>query len=222
MVLGIVGKKGSGKDTFANFVRHHEPGYMIEHFADRLKEVCVKVFPVSTESLYAPELKEVPFDSPINIDSYLPELEDELKIELNYRNLTALNPRNLMQLIGTQYVRNTHGSYWTDYLKNKIQSEQTDEGQRRVIVSDVRFENEAETIQSFPDGLLLKIIRTRHLSTDRHASEKEQDEIHCPTLYLNENELYLSEMIGCLFAKGHWKQAFEFINRSLSRHPLDL
>lgn len=219
MVLGIVGKKHAGKDTFAGFIKRYNPEYQILHYADRLKEVCTKVFPIPAKCYYEPELKEVAFDQAIMIDSYLPSMEEELGVKLHYENLLAMNPRQLLQLVGTQYVRNHHPHYWTDYLKNKIVTDQPDPETRCVIVPDVRFENEGKVLTDLPNGRLLKVIRNSQISTDRHASEREQDGIDCPSFYLNDNELYLSEMLAFLFASGHVGQAYDFVARSLTRHP---
>lgn len=218
MVLGIVGKKAAGKDTFANYIRLYNPKFQIMHYADRLKEVCAQIFPVPMKCFIERELKELPFDQPILIDNYLPEMEKVLSVELSECGLVATNPRHLLQLVGTEYVRKKYPTYWTDYLKNKIITEQPNPSERFVIVSDVRFESEAETVTSFDDGIVFKIIRNSQISTEKHASEREQDGIECPTFYVNEKEFYLSEMLACMLAGGKEDTFFNFVKRSLHRN----
>lgn len=218
MVLGIVGRKGAGKDTFASFVQKHNPDFRIYHYADRLKEICEKIFPVTNAQLFDADLKEKAFENAIHIDNYVPDLEKEVGFEVPYCGLTALSPRNLMQLVGTQYVRGARDSYWIDYLDNQIRTEQQGEfGKNRfAIVSDVRFANEAKMIRRFYDGHLLKIVRPMYGLADRHASEKGVDDIECPTVKIGENEFLLSEMFALLVAEGLVEKAFSLLQTKAS------
>lgn len=214
MVLGIVGKKGAGKDTFAKYVKAHAPHYQILHFAGRLKEICAQAFPVSSDYFHNPKLKEVPFDTPINVDAYLPCLRDLTDLNLEAKGHYATNPRHLLQLVGTEYVRSASDTYWLDYLQRKIEREFPDPFRRYVIVPDVRFINEASRVTTFEDGLLLRVVRTSQVSVDGHDSEREQEHIQCLSLYVKENELLLSEALACLFARGHVGDAALLIQRS--------
>lgn len=210
MVLGIVGKKHAGKDTFANYVRKYNSNYNIDYYAARLKEVCAEIFPISIDYFKNPSLKEVPFDTPIAIDEYLTPLSNYLDLPLFPKGLIATNPRLLLQYVGTEYVRAERHSYWTDYLKNKIQ----DANNKNVIISDVRFYNEAQVIHEMANGILIKIVRTSQLSLDGHKSEREQESIQCPTLYINDGEFLLSEAIAALFAYEKVGTALDLIKRS--------
>jgi hypothetical protein len=214
MVLGIVGRKGAGKDTLANFIKKHNPDFQIYHYADRLKEICEQIFPVTHAQLFDADLKEKPFENAIHIDNYVPCIEEAVGMEVPYCGLIALSPRNLLQLVGTQYVRGARDSYWIDYLDEKIKKEQSREENRFAIVSDVRFVNEAKMIKNFNDGCLLKITRSVYGLSDRHASERGVDSVECPSIRIGENELHFSEMLAFLFAKGFSESAFSFIARS--------
>lgn len=211
MVLGIVGKKHAGKDTFGNFVRKYNNDFSLDYYAARLKEICAEVFPLDVECYHNQDLKEVPFDRAIAVDDYLPYLMEKIGRLLPEKKLFASNPRQLMQMVGTEYIRATYPTYWTDYLRDKISRR---ESHQHIIVADVRFENEAQVIRDFEDGVLIKVVRTSQIPTDGHKSEREQEGIVCPTLYLNDGELLLAEAIAAHLANWKVKLALDLIERS--------
>lgn len=213
MVLGIVGRKGSGKDTFSNFMLKHNDQVVIHHYADRLKEVCAQVFPVGSDCYYNPLLKESPFEASVNIDDYLGALEDLIEAPLEKQNLVASSARQLLQFVGTNYVRKLYPEYWTLYLRNYIERQYT-LGKRLIVVSDVRFQNEADGVTYFPDGRLLKIVRTDLISSDGHDSEKNVEAIEAPTLYVGLDEFVLSEAMACMMAKGLAEEALSILQAS--------
>src|SRR5579863_3132559 len=57
VIIGITGRKRSGKDTVGNYLVEHY-GFVKVSFADTLKEACKIIFGFSDEQVYGDELKD--------------------------------------------------------------------------------------------------------------------------------------------------------------------
>lgn len=141
-VVGLIGRKGSGKSTVADvFIKH---GYVRVKFADTLKGM-LRTFGLTEEHIEG-ELKELPCDI-----------------------LCGLSPRHAMQTLGTDWARNCmHNDIWVNIWKHKLSL--LPKGSK-VVVDDVRFENEAAAVQLL-GGVLCSIDRPRPYGDgDTHESE---------------------------------------------------
>lgn len=177
MRIAITGKKGHGKDTFAKMIQAKDSSYIITHFAQRIKTVCAEVFEIPEETFHDPIAKEEKLDLPIVIDSYLDKLETHFGVDLDPAGCVATSPRELLQFIGTEYVRKVNPDYWVDYI---IQST---EGKDKILVPDMRFLNEAAKFRA-AGGTIIKLVRLDlEDSGDKHSSETELDLIE-PDLVL--------------------------------------
>lgn len=130
-LFGLTGAAGCGKDTVASFmVSDH--GVLPTSFAGPLKEAAMFLFGFTKEDLEDRAKKEAP---------------------LPY---WGISPREILQRMGTEAMRNTFGdNFWLRrWFITYSQFKDTDD----VVVSDVRFENEAEMIRSL-GGTIIHIIR---------------------------------------------------------------
>ena len=84
MLIGLVGKKGSGKDTTADFLVE-KFDFKKKAFADPLKSVVQKLFLLEKDDLYDPIKKET--------------------IDPRW----GMSPRQMMQMVGTDMVRSFLG-----------------------------------------------------------------------------------------------------------------
>lgn len=87
--------------------------------------------------------------------------------------LKGQTPRLAMQLLGTEYGRQgLDENIWVDHLVKRI--ENLPEG-TRVVVDDVRFDNEANALAMFLDAQIVKVVPAPGKSPKRqppaHASE---------------------------------------------------
>lgn len=152
MIIGISGKKQSGKDTFlelANQIRSEEgrPLFKCKKFADKVKEICALV---TCRPLYM-------FYDAKYYNDILPE----------YGNMTI---RQLQQKVGTDLFRqNLHPDTWINALNIETFKEDED-----YIITDVRFKNEAKRIKSL-GGILVRVNRSNS-NTDKHPSETGLDD----------------------------------------------
>lgn len=171
-LIGIMGKKGHGKDTAADhLVQNHNFTKMA--FATPLKEVCRHLFGFSDEQLYG-NLKE------------------------DHDPFWDISPRTAMQFIGTDIVRNKIGDIVPKAKNNNdfwiMCFEKRYDDKKNIVISDVRFENEANFILE-KGGFIIKIVRDIK-STDTHISEAgcNSDKIK----YIIENNGTLEHLYGKL------------------------
>ena len=165
ILIGLMGYKQSGKDTCADYlVRHH--GFQKYAFAEPVKQVCKIMFQLETS-----------------------QMEDEQKEKLDMRwNMT---PRQMMQKVGTDMVRNHLGKdFWVKSMEMRVKKK----NDPKVVVSDVRFQNEAEWIKQH-NGVLVRIVDGTTNHTDQHQSETEQLAIQEDiVLYNNKDHQFYNEI----------------------------
>ncbi len=129
MLIGLCGYIGSGKNAVAEMlVKNH--GYEQDSFAKSLKDAVSAVFGWPRELLegntpHSREWREAP-------DTWWTE-----QLEM------PVSPRLALQMIGTEVFRgNYHNNIWVASLLRRV-------GDRKVVVSDVRFPNEIKLIQEY-------------------------------------------------------------------------
>lgn len=145
-IVGLMGKKRSGKDTFAAALVEHR-GFVRYAFADPLKDALLHANPLVRGSLRVADLvghigwegaKEVP------------------------------EVRRLLQEYGMS-IRAIEPEFWINATMRPAAREL-----RPVVVTDVRFPNEADAVHK-AGGILVRITRKGLVSDDPHASETALD-----------------------------------------------
>lgn len=162
MIIGIIGKMGSGKDTLAKMIQEIQPeyGWEVKQFSGKLKQVASILTGIDVERFNDQQFKSQQMDESWNGMTY----------------------REFLQRLGTDAIRNVlHNNVWINALMSdyKPYNHPIESGSGifvnrfpNWIISDVRFSNEAETIRrmGYP---LVKI--TRGSSLDSHSSETNMD-----------------------------------------------
>ncbi|WP_414159867.1 deoxynucleotide monophosphate kinase [Pseudomonas sp. BNK-45] len=177
LLIGLAGPARSGKSTAADhLVRNH----LLEHyaFADPLRSGLMEIF---------------------NLDP------DDFEGERKEQTLAWLgrSPRELMQSMGTEWARQmVHPDVWVriaeqnlNYLQNSLSSVVG------FVVSDVRFENEAEFIRQ-RGGTIIHIRRHDAPPVNPHISEAgvqhRQGDL---SIYNNRSlEAFRLQLDGCVIA----------------------
>lgn len=131
-LIGLTGLARSGKDTFARFlVEKH--GFKQMAFADPVKLTAAPLFGFSYEYVFS----------------------DQFKFEV--QRPWVLTGREILQKLGTEAIRGTFGDdFWIRRLIDAYLV--TYAGVESVVVTDVRFENEAEAIRE-QGGVIVHIKR---------------------------------------------------------------
>lgn len=184
-VIGLVGKKRSGKDTAADWMTKGCPLSAKIAFADPLKNAMVALLGCkSVEDMEAEFGKEDPIPF-----------------------LGGVSLRKMYQTLGTEWGRRLiHSHLWIKLMDRRLDQLEK-EGFELVVVSDVRFENEAEYLRNRgarmvhivrPDPQELKPWWTRWRT---HASEKGVKPERWETVIHNDStlEAFRRKLSRCLF-----------------------
>jgi hypothetical protein len=188
-------------------VREANPNFQIAHFAGALKKIAADVFGLTHDEMYDPAVKEAPFTDGrvIVMDDYLDGMREATGLDLKPAGMIAHSPRELMQFIGTEYVRKAQSDYWVRRLfKDTADFE-------HVLVPDTRFPNEGDAIRA-EGGWVIKTVRIdMPEAKDAHLSETEIDKIE-PDLLIGTRtgDLSLPKKVAELIAQGNFEGAQMF------------
>jgi hypothetical protein len=222
-LYGISGSKGHGKDTFARLVleatkrnsaSHSKVApkttFTVASFAGALKRMAARIFGLTDEQMHDPALKELPLKAPIQMDMFLQAMRAETGLaNIQPAGMVAHSPREVMQYIGTEYVRRAQDDYWIQRLLADTKDE------RRVLVPDTRFINEANALRS-AGGRIIKVVRIdAPEKKDGHASETEMAAIEPDLLIgVRTGDLSLPTKIASLIALGKFAAACRYDYRN--------
>ena len=143
-LIGLTGLAKSGKDTVGDYLKKD---YMFQSyaFADPLKRSASEMFGIPLEDFYDQSKKEI-----VNKD-------------------WGYTPRNILQILGTEGARELfRKDIWTRRAELEIRR-MCDEHCHGVVVTDVRFENEATMIRE--SGGVVVHIQRDVVAVESHKSE---------------------------------------------------
>jgi hypothetical protein len=145
-IIGLCGAAYSGKDTAALAISELDPELSeIFAFAGPLKDACKSLFNFTHEQLYDQDLKE--------------------KVDDRFHK----SPRQILQWLGTDILRNQiNQDFFIMNMKQRIENSKAN----CIIISDVRFDNEAKFIKSL-GGKIIKINRINGKTSEysEHVTE---------------------------------------------------
>jgi hypothetical protein len=146
-LIGIVGRKGAGKDTAAEALVSQ--GYRVAKFAGALKAMVTGY------------LKYIGLED----DAIKAIIEDYRVKEIPSPYFNGKSPRHVMQTLGTEWGRDLiDTNIWVDScIRNCKMFNQPS------IITDVRFPNEVQAVRD-AGGVVIRISRGIP-NTDSHASE---------------------------------------------------
>lgn len=145
-LIGLTGKARSGKDTVAKILWTNL-GFTRLAFADPVKLAAQKMFGLTEQQTWSDELKEV---------------------VIPHWNMT---PRQMFQRLGTEAGRDVFGpDLWIKRLAISYSLLcHTDD----IVISDVRFDEEAESIRK-AGGVIIQVVRGDGLSGEEAGHRSEQ------------------------------------------------
>lgn len=146
MIIGLSGKKQSGKSTTAEFLRHAVSGSVEINFAEPLKRICMDVFGAKLRHVSGTDDEK---------NEVIPNL--------------GITGRELMQRLG-KFGRSITPDVWPDCWKNSVAAHWATEGVQPIIVSDVRFKNEVEAIRG-QGGIVLRLTRAPFVDSDESEND---------------------------------------------------
>jgi len=139
-LIGIAGRARSGKDTVANFIIAAIGGYRYS-FADPIRAMLA------------------PLGVDMNDPYWQARKEDVIPA-------LGVSPRRMMQTLGTEWGRNLiNPDLWLVMAHQRLLRNGPG-----MVISDVRFENEAAWIRKH-GGRIIHVIRPEAKAVEAHASE---------------------------------------------------
>lgn len=142
-LIGLIGQARVGKDTVGEILRR-DFGFGTRAFADPIKDMLEHAF------------FGVNFRGG-NREAEIPWL--------------GKSPRHLMQTLGTEWGRDLiHPDLWVILAEQWIESMEYDNAFRGIVLTDVRFRNEADMVLR-RGGTLWRITRDNAQSINEHRSE---------------------------------------------------
>jgi len=151
-LIGLSGLAGAGKSTAAKIlVEDH--GFVRLRFADTIKEMLATL------------LRQADFDEATIKEAIDGDLKEEGFAVLNWKT-----PRYCLQTLGTEWGRWGVGeNLWANITKKAIERELR--AGRKVVVDDVRFQNEIDVIGELGGDVHRVLKAEQELAVTGHASE---------------------------------------------------
>jgi hypothetical protein len=180
-IIGVVGRKQSGKDTIFSLIQEAVPCKRIA-FGDALRDEVGRVLrgeePIPED---APEILRSRLEQEIQNG---PAAQPDDLFKQPYRD----SIRRILQTWGTEYRRVQNPDYWLIAFLESVRAEPA----TLWVVTDVRFVNESECIKH-EGGILWRVTRpASDANPDRHSSERFVDLIR-PSVVL-ENRWGIAEL----------------------------
>ncbi len=177
MIVGIIGKKQSGKDTIADILVN-KYNYKKYAYADPIKDIIKTIFKWGDE-----------------------RIEDKETIDPNW----GISPRQALQNIGTELFQFELGkqvSLFNDTIGRNIWVKVFETWYSKlpkntnVVVSDVRFLHEVQSLKKM-EATIIKVERPdNHYVTDNHLSETQVNSFNYDYLITNDRTIaYLKNQI---------------------------
>ncbi len=167
IIVGLVARKQSGKDTVANaLIRYHN--YTQLAFADPLREVALGTNPL------------VSTDPP----RYYADVLNEVGYEAAKRDYPEF--RRFLQNLGTEGIRSVDPDFWVNKTIDRIHATSSN-----VVITDVRFPNELALIKEL-GGATVRVFRPGYSDIEpEHDSEGALDDADTDFIIYNDGPLNL-------------------------------
>ena len=175
ILIGISGKKTSGKSTVAEIIKEiYQNNTIILNFGDAVKESLKPIFGFSDEELYGSDKEKV-------------------------NEYWGITPREIMQYYATDLMRyelskkfkDIGTDIWVRCIERKLYEINKKESNKIIIIADLRFKNEYELVKKY-NGYTLKVFRQiDNLNSNfiDHISENELNNEHFDYLISNNGSI---------------------------------
>jgi hypothetical protein len=161
-IIGVCGRGGSGKDTIANYLVN-QYGYARVAAADAMKDDLCRYLDMDLETLEKIKNKKLK----------LVDWENRDHVDICGEQHGEFSIRRFLQLYGMDMRYRVSDTYWLESSIQMKADELSNNGQTKLVVSDVRFEIEYDWIKNsggrvwYTDGrTVLGEEESKHVSED--------------------------------------------------------
>lgn len=171
MIIGLTGYAQSGKDTVASILVE-KYGFVRVAFADKIRDFLYEMNPM--------------IDNVAGEPIFLKE-----RVDRDGWDETKKNPhvRRTLQNAGVSARNNFGDDFWIRETFRPVGMH------RNIVVTDVRFENEADWIKQFEDSHIWRIKRPGTEAVNSHVSEHEMDHYEVDQLFINSGSIEDLELV---------------------------
>lgn len=157
VLIGLTGPAGSGKDTVADLLVTHAGFYKMA-FADPLRAEVCDAFCIEPLYLSRRETKEHAMSCLALSKCADQAFVDRMAVHWEADLAMPRSPRQILQWWGTDYRRAQSPNYWAKQTARRVYDLFADRITHRIVITDVRFDNEAELIDRH-GGLVWQVTR---------------------------------------------------------------
>ena len=155
MIIGVLGKKRSGKDTTGDYLVANK-NFVKYSFANPIKRGAMELFGFTEDQVFG-------------------DAKDEID------PTWGITPRLVLQIMGTEVFQYDMPKYIPElqafgrgFWVKRFEQWYNQNRELDVVICDVRFQHEADAILKM-GGQVWKVQRPSLVSIDEHASEMEMD-----------------------------------------------
>lgn len=190
LLIGLIGQAGSGKDTVARMLR--------DFWVRQRAEVVQLAFAAPVRDLAVTFLRGFGVRDPYRLVND-PELKNIVV------DGVGMSPRRIMQTLGTDWAHPNAGrDVWIRAMQIRLY-DAVRAGMDHVVISDVRFELEADWVR-LQGGVLWRIDRPGVAPVLGHVSETEMAQIRSHRVIVNDGSLVdLEQAVGFELARAHYE-----------------
>ena len=202
-LIGICGPARSGKDTVGQLISK----VIVDTRNDTLQDhvIATESFAAPIKSMIAMLLDFFGYGSIMNPPQLAPYLDGDKKEEV--LDKIGVSTRKLMQTLGTEWGRDMIADdLWLNCMEERIHhyAEAVKHGHKGafVIVTDLRFDNEAEMIKR-NGGTILQVTTTRPLpDVQEHETERGISDCLVDARITNDKDLEHLEYLVVAYLEG--------------------
>lgn len=173
-IIGIAGRKQSGKSVLSNILINDEHKYHRFTYDNELKNLLCKLLSIDrpTLEILKNNSKQINFKFDKTDVDYLANITDidNYIVMHETSDKTFSTVREMLQIVGTNIIRKYNEDWHVNCVEKNIKKVFEKDKNANIVIDDVRFQNEMDLINSM-GGEMFFIIKPDNWNVSNHESE---------------------------------------------------